>query len=144
MYKLLLIRFKGQLWQINELPMSRACTAGGGEQLSPLEVGHQMGSPKPGATYCHVPVCVCEWRSPLKANHFGHVEICNFYYVVWSYCRFPYLECLQEREVLGHRSDLGTVLFFRKLCIFLKSECSDIIWFCTWFSQMLPYRCCFP
>lgn len=56
--KLLLIRFKGQLLEINELPVSCACAASGGEQLSPLETGLQTGSPKPGATYCHVPVFV--------------------------------------------------------------------------------------
>lgn len=79
-----------------------------------IKWGHQNLGPLTATS-----LCVCEWRrSPLKANHFGHVEVCNFYYVVWSYCRLPYLECLQERSAGGQVRFGDSFILQEALCIF--------------------------
>lgn len=144
MYKVLLIRFKGQLSEINELPVSHACTASGREQLSPLEMGHQTGSPQPGATYCHVPVCVWVEKVTSEGQSFWTCGSLQFLLRSVKLLQISVSGMLAGERSAGGQVRFGDNFILGKLCIFLKSGWSDIIWFCAWFSQTLSYCCCFP
>lgn len=130
MYKLLLIRYKGQLWQINELPVSHACTAGGGEQLSPLEMGHQMGSPKPGATYCHVPVCVWVEKVTSEGQSFWTCGSLQF-----LLCSMKLLQTSLPGMLAGERSAGGQVRFGDSF-ILQEALCIFKIWV-LWYNLIL-------